>query len=60
MIKRLSKVGWIVLAALLCLVLVVLPACAGPGRRGRGGDNANGGYLDAGYGGPERDGGGFS
>jgi TRAP-type C4-dicarboxylate transport system substrate-binding protein len=30
MTKRLSKVGWIVLAALLCLVLVVLPACAGP------------------------------
>jgi len=30
MIKRLSEVGWIVLAALLCLVLVALPACAGP------------------------------
>lgn len=30
MIKRLSKVRWIFLAALLCLVLVVLPACAGP------------------------------
>ena len=30
MIKRRSKVGGIVLAALLCLVLIVLPACAGP------------------------------
>jgi TRAP-type C4-dicarboxylate transport system substrate-binding protein len=28
MIKRLLKMGWIVLAALLCLSLVVLPACA--------------------------------
>jgi TRAP-type C4-dicarboxylate transport system substrate-binding protein len=30
MIRRLSKMGWIVLAALLSLVLVVLPACGGP------------------------------
>jgi len=30
MIKRLSKMGWIFLAALLCFVLVVSPACAGP------------------------------
>jgi len=27
MIKRLSKIGWIVLAVLLCVSLVVLPAC---------------------------------
>jgi peptide/nickel transport system substrate-binding protein len=30
MSKRLSKMGWIVLAVLLCLSLVALPACAGP------------------------------
>lgn len=30
LIKRLSRVGWIVVAALLCLVLVVLPACGAP------------------------------
>ena len=30
MIKRLSEVIWIVLVAVLCLVLVVLPACAHP------------------------------
>jgi len=28
--KRLSKMGWIVLAALLCLALVALPACTTP------------------------------
>ena len=27
--KRITKIGWIVLAALLCLSLVVLPACGG-------------------------------
>ena len=30
MSKRLSKMGWIVLAALLCLALVALPACTTP------------------------------
>jgi peptide/nickel transport system substrate-binding protein len=28
--KRLSKMGWIVLAALLCLALIALPACTAP------------------------------
>ena len=30
MSKRLSKMGWIVLVALLCLALVALPACTAP------------------------------
>lgn len=30
MSKRLSKMGWIVLVALLCLSLIALPACAAP------------------------------
>jgi len=30
MSKRLSKLGWIVLAALLCLSLIALPACTAP------------------------------
>ncbi len=61
MIKRLSKVGS---DSPSCFVMPCSCRIAGlcwSSRRGRGtGDNANGGYLDAGYSGPERDGGGFS
>jgi len=34
LIRRLSKTEWIVLAAMLCLVLVVLPACPDPAEEG--------------------------
>jgi hypothetical protein len=57
MIKTLSQVEWIVLAACSCRIA----GLCWSSRTGRGtGDNANGGYLDAGYSGPKRDDGSFS
>jgi peptide/nickel transport system substrate-binding protein len=42
MSKRVSKMGWIVVIALLCLSMVIFPACGGGGGGGGGGNQTTG------------------